>query len=253
MIGVDVPVYLLGSDLVFPPPRLANEDGVVAVGGDCSPERLLLAYRHGIFPWPVEGFPLLWFSPDPRCVLPPDEVHVARSLRKELRKTSLRVTTDQAFGRVIDLCAAVARPGQTGTWITPELREGYVELHARGFAHSVEAWDGEDLVGGLYGVSLGAGFFGESMFARVANASKVAFVTLLAQLTQWGFELVDCQVKTAHLERFGAREVPRDDFLAQLPQLLEAPTRRGSWEIEVTPATSLAILDEARSRVLSRT
>lgn len=245
-----MPVYQLGPDHVFPPPHLANEDGVVAVGGDCSPERLLAAYRGGIFPWPVEGFPLLWFSPDPRCVLPLGAVHLSRSLRKELRRTKLRVTADRAFGRVIDLCAAVARPGQTGTWITPELREGYVALHELGYAHSVEAWDGDELVGGLYGVSLGAGFFGESMFARVPNASKVAFVTLLAQLVRWDFELVDCQVKTAHLERFGAREVPREEFLTQLGRLLEAPTRKGPWGLEVEPAEAAAVLGDA---ALSRT
>jgi len=247
-----VPVYLLGPDRSFPPPSHANEDGVVAVGGDCSPQRLLAAYRRGIFPWPVEGFPLLWFSPDPRCVLAPTEVHVSRSLRKELRRTKLRITTDRAFQEVIDLCAAVARPGQTGTWITPQLRDGYVALHERGFAHSVEAWEGPRLVGGLYGVSLGVGFFGESMFARIANASKVAFVTFLAQLVRWEFQLVDCQVQTAHLQRFGAREVPRDEFLTQLAQVLRAPTRTGRWELDVAPAQALAVLDAASGDISER-
>lgn len=222
-------VYLLSEELAFPPAELANEDGVVAVGGDVSPERLVLAYESGIFPWPVEGLPLLWFSPDPRFVLRPSELHVARSLRKRMRQAPFRLTADTAFTEVIDFCAHTPRPGQSGTWITPELREGYVRLHQLGFAHSVEAWEGARLVGGLYGVSLGAGFFGESMFARAPDASKIAFATLCETLAAWDFELVDCQVRTAHLERFGATDWRRPAFLEALDQLLEKPTRRGPW------------------------
>jgi leucyl/phenylalanyl-tRNA--protein transferase len=224
-----MPVYLLGEELAFPDPSLATEDGIVAVGGDVSPERLLLAYASGIFPWPVEGYPLLWFSPDPRFVLEPDRVHIGRSLRKTLRKERYRVSADEAFTEVIDACAHVSRPGQRGTWITPELRDGYVRLHQLGFAHSIEAWEGTKLVGGLYGVSLGKAFFGESMFARASDASKVAFASLCRVLTRWDFHFIDCQVRTEHLARFGAEDWDRKRFLAALTVALEDPTRRGSW------------------------
>jgi len=229
-----MPVYLLGEDdVAFPPPSSATPEGIVAVGGDVSAERLVNAYAHGIFPWPVEGYPLLWFSPDPRFVLRPSEVHVGRSLRKTLRKERYRVSADEAFSEVIDGCAHVPRPGQDGTWITAELRNGYVRLHQLGLAHSIEAWEatdeGERLVGGLYGVSLGAGFFGESMFAASPDASKVAFATLCQVLDQWDFHFVDCQVHTPHLERFGATDWPRERFLEALHGALDTPTRRGSW------------------------
>lgn len=232
-------VYLLSNDLAFPPPELANEDGVVAVGGDVSPERLLLGYRMGIFPWPVEGFPLLWFSPDPRFVLPICEVHVGRSLRKQIKRAPFRITMDRAFAQVMDACAAAPRPGQSGTWITPELRQGYVELHQLGFAHSVEAWEDDELVGGLYGVSLGRAFFGESMFATRADASKIAFATLCAQLDAWGLDLIDCQVHTEHLERFGAREQSRRAFLSALADRVEDSTRKGPWTLELKPFETL--------------
>ena len=235
-------VYLLSNDLAFPPPELANEDGVVAVGGDVSPERLLLGYRMGIFPWPVEGFPLLWFSPDPRFVLRSSEVHVSRSLRKQIRRAPYELTMDRAFARVMDACARAPRPGQSGTWITPELRAGYVRLHELGFAHSVEAWEDDELVGGLYGVSLGAAFFGESMFALRADASKIAFVTLCAQLDAWGIDLIDCQVHTDHLARFGAREQSRAEFLSDLADHVEQPTRKGPWALELKPSDALARL-----------
>ncbi|MEM9069059.1 MAG: leucyl/phenylalanyl-tRNA--protein transferase [Myxococcota bacterium] len=243
-----MPVYLLGDDLAFPPPDLANEDGVVAVGGDVGPERLLLAYRSGIFPWPVAGFPLLWFSPDPRFVLPLESVHVGRSLRRQIRKDTYRITFDEAFTEVIDYCAHVSRPGQTGTWITPELRDGYVRLHQLGYAHSVEAWAGGRLVGGLYGVSLGGAFFGESMFARAPDASKVAFAVLCGQLRAWNFRFVDCQVPTAHLERFGAVECSRDDFLVLLKEALGSSTRQGRWTLELPGATSLEVLVRGAAR-----
>jgi leucyl/phenylalanyl-tRNA--protein transferase len=223
-----VPVFRLDERLIFPPPELA-EEGLLAVGGDLTPERLLLAYSLGIFPWYDTGQPILWHSPDPRLVLPAAELHVPRSLERTLRRGTFRVSFDTAFGQVIDACARAARPGQQGTWITAEMRRAYQRLHRLGYAHSAEAWQGERLAGGLYGVSLGGAFFGESMFAREPDASKAAFVVLVRQLQAWGIALIDCQVATQHLERFGAREWPRAVFLSALAESLERPTRRGSW------------------------
>jgi leucyl/phenylalanyl-tRNA--protein transferase len=237
-----VPVYLLTDELLFPPPEGASPEGVVAIGGDFRPERLLLGYSQGIFPWPTEGFPLLWFSPDPRFVLVPGETHVPRSLAKRIARGTYRITADTAFVGVIDACAEMPRPNQSGTWITEDLVDGYADLHRRGFAHSIEAWEDDELVGGLYGVSLGGVFFGESMFAHADDASKVAFVTLLGQLASWGFTLVDCQVYTDHLARFGAVRWPRSRFLAELHESLSRPTRRGPWKLTVTPAEALDAL-----------
>ena len=222
-------VYVLGEEIAFPPPTAATPEGIVAVGGDVRPERLVAAYASGIFPWPVEGYPLLWFSPDPRFVLRPGEVRVGRSLGKAIRRDRYRISADEAFTEVIDACAHSPRPGQDGTWITPDLRDGYVRLHQLGLAHSIEAWEGPRLVGGLYGVSLGAAFFGESMFATEPDASKVAFATHCRVLDAWAFQFVDCQVHTPHLERFGATRWPRSEFLAALDRALDEPTRRGSW------------------------
>jgi leucyl/phenylalanyl-tRNA--protein transferase len=232
-----VPVYPLDDRLLFPPPEEAASDGLLAVGGDLRPERLVLAYSMGIFPWYSSRQPILWHSPDPRMVLLADELYVSRSLRKTIRKGLYRLTLDTVFARVIDACARVPRPGQPGTWITRDMREAYVELHRRGLAHSAEAWEGDGLVGGVYGVSLGAAFFGESMFAAAPDASKVAFVALVRQLQRWGIRLIDCQVYTEHLERFGAREWPRADFLAALREALKTPTRRGPWSFDVAVAT----------------
>jgi leucyl/phenylalanyl-tRNA--protein transferase len=226
-----VPVYRLDDRLVFPPPEAA-EDGLLAVGGDLSPERLLLAYAQGIFPWYGEDLPILWHSPDPRMVLTPDRLTVGRSLAKARRRAPYRLTLDQAFVEVVRACAEAPRPDQDGTWIVEEMIGAYGELHRRGYAHSVEAWDGDALVGGLYGVSLGAAYFGESMFARRPDASKLAFVALVEQLDRWGVRLIDCQVHTEHLERFGATEWPRARFLAALATALEAPTRRGRWAFD---------------------
>jgi leucyl/phenylalanyl-tRNA--protein transferase len=223
-----VPVFRLDERLIFPPPELA-EDGLLAVGGDLSPERLLLAYTRGIFPWYEEGQPILWHSPDPRLVLAAGDLHVPRSLERTLRRGTFRITLDAAFGRVVDACASTPRRRQRGTWITGEMRRAYQRLHQAGCAHSAEAWRGNRLAGGLYGVSLGGVFFGESMFAREADASKAAFVTLVRQLRTWGIALIDCQVATEHLERFGAREWPRDRFLAALEAALEQPTHWGNW------------------------
>jgi leucyl/phenylalanyl-tRNA--protein transferase len=223
-----VPVFRLDERLVFPPPELA-EAGLLAIGGDLSPERLLLAYASGIFPWYGEGEPILWHSPDPRLVLPACDLHVPRRLERTLRRGTFRITFDAAFGRVVDACASTARPGQDGTWITAEMRRAYRRLHRLGWAHSAEAWLDDRLAGGLYGVCLGGAFFGESMFARVPDASKAAFVALVRQMRSWGVTLVDCQVASGHLERFGAREWPRGRFLAALATALELPTRRGAW------------------------
>ncbi len=225
-----MPVYRLDERLVFPPPEHGPRRGPIAVGGDLRPERLLLAYSMGIFPW--QGEPLHWHSPDPRMVLLTDELRVSRSLRRARKRGAFRITLDRAFAAVMTACATVPRPAQDGTWITPGMIASYTELHRRGIAHSVEAWRGETLVGGLYGLSLGAAYFGESMFARETDASKVAFVALVEQLRRWDIPLVDCQVHTPHLASLGAREWPRRDFLAALHAALERPTRLGPWRFD---------------------
>ena len=217
---------------MFPPVELA-EDGLLAVGGDLRPERLLLAYSKGIFPWYGKNLPILWHSPDPRMVLLPSELIVNRSLRKAIRRQPYQLRLDTRFGEVLRGCAATPRPGQHGTWLIPEMVTAYQRMHELGFAHSAEAWQGDQLVGGLYGVSLGNCFYGESMFAHAPDASKIAFVALVRQLQAWGIELIDCQVHTEHLARFGAREIPREEFLTRLKRALEAPTRRGTWTFEI--------------------
>lgn len=224
-------VFRLDHRLVFPPADLADESGLLAVGGDLSAERLKLAYGMGIFPWFDEDLPIMWHSPDPRMVLWPEDLRVNRSLRKAMRKEPYRITLDTAFHEVICACSTVYRPGQGGTWITDDMIAAYDELHRQGYAHSVEAWLGEELVGGLYGVSLGSAFFGESMFAEAPNASKIAFATLVEQLQSWGVDMIDCQVHTEHLEHFGAYEISRGEFLARLRSSLEAPTRLGPWRL----------------------
>ncbi len=224
-----MPIFLLTEEIIFPPAHLANEDGILAVGGDLSRRRLLTAYGNGIFPWYSEGEPLLWWSPDPRLVLYPHEIKISRSLKKTLRKGVFQITMDQAFERVIMECAEVRLENGEGTWIVDEMIDAYIKLHETGFAHSVEAWKEGELAGGLYGVSLGKCFFGESMFTRVSNASKAAFATLSQQLAALSFTLIDCQIRTSHLERFGAREIPRARFLAELKAGLKHPTLRGKW------------------------
>lgn len=231
-------VFRLDQRLVFPSAELAGEDGLLAVGGDLKPERLVLAYSQGIFPWHENRLGPWWYSPDPRMVMTSDHLHVPRSLAKTVRQGRLRVSLDEAFPLVIAACAETPRSHEPGTWISPRFERAYTELHRMGLAHSVEAWQGHELVGGLYGVSLGAAFFGESMFARVRDASKVAFVTLVDQLRRWGITLVDCQVHTEHLSRFGAREWPRTRYLEALREALERPTRQGVWKLDA-PATSL--------------
>ncbi len=224
-------VYRLGTQLTFPPPDEAEASGLLAIGGDLAPERLLLAYSCGIFPWPLVEQPLLWFSPDPRMVLVPAQLRLSHSLRKTLRQQRYEVRLDSAFDDVMRRCAEVRRRGEAGTWITPALTQAYGHLHQLGFAHSAEAWEGDVLVGGLYGVSLGGVFFGESMFADRPDASKVAFVTLMRQLEAWHFDLVDCQVHTEHLARFGATEWSRDRFLDALEESLAKPSRCGRWRL----------------------
>jgi leucyl/phenylalanyl-tRNA---protein transferase len=239
-----MPVFRLDERVAFPPPDLA-EDGLLAVGGDLRPERLLTAYSQGIFPWYEDGLPILWHSPDPRMVLRAEDLHVPRSLAKTMRRRPYQVTLDSAFRDVVGACAATARPGQEGTWITAEMIEAYVVLHRLGFAHSVEAWRGDELVGGLYGVSLGAVFFGESMFSRAPDASKVAFVTLVRDLARRDIRLIDCQVHTEHLARFGATEWPRARFLKALAIALRNPTRKGKWRLGATPAAAAAKADRS--------
>ena len=224
-----MPVYALPRALVFPPPDGAVE-GLVAVGGDLSAERLLLAYRSGIFPWYDDGLPILWHSPDPRCVLPVDRLHVGRTLRRVISKKTYEVRFDTAFERVIRACKATPRPDQDGTWITGEMERAYVRLHHLGYAHSVEAFEANgELAGGLYGVSLGRIFFGESMFAWRPDASKMALVVLAERVKGWGFRLIDAQVPTPHTVAMGAEEWPRPRFLDALGEALEHPTRQGSW------------------------
>jgi leucyl/phenylalanyl-tRNA--protein transferase len=235
-----MPVYQLPAEVAFPDPSEAEPDGLLAVGGDLAPERVLAAYALGIFPWPHEGWPLLWFSPDPRMVLFPPELKLQRSLRQAIRKERFELTLDSDFAGVIEGCRETPRPGQEGTWISDDIIAAYTHLHELGFAHSVEARLDGKLVGGLYGISLGTAFFGESMFALEPDASKVAFAAFVTQLRAWEFGFIDAQVHTAHLERFGARMIPRDDYLQHLQTALETPTRRGPWQFEVSPLDALA-------------
>lgn len=225
-----MPVYLLGDELSFPPPERAGPDGLLAIGGDLSAERLLLAYRLGIFPWYSKGQPILWWSPDPRLIIRPEEFHVSRRLRQKLKKGGYEVTFDRAFASVIRACATVPRKGQTGTWITPEMEEAYIRLHELGFAHSAESWSEGKLAGGVYGVSLGRCFFAESMFFYRTDASKVALATLIQKLKSWGFHMIDAQMTSEHLLRLGAREIPRRLFLQWLKHALSFPTLRGPWD-----------------------
>jgi leucyl/phenylalanyl-tRNA--protein transferase len=230
-----MPVYRLPEEHIFPPPDHAEDDGLLAVGGDLSEDRLLLAYTAGIFPWYSEGSPVLWWSPDPRLVLIPDELKVSRSLRQKLKKDVFTITMDTAFESVITHCATVQRRENNGTWITDDMISAYTKLHNSGYAHSIEAWHGRELAGGLYGISLGTAFFGESMFAIRSDASKVSFVRLVQQLQSWQFTLVDCQITTAHLVRFGAKEITRSDFQHRLRQALERPTKKGKWRFDSWP------------------
>lgn len=221
------------QDFRFPPVELASRDGLLAVGGDLSVERLLAAYRNGIFPWYNEGQPILWWSPDPRAVLRPDHVKVSRSLRKTLRSGKFRITFDTAFADVVRACAAPRRKQPNGgTWITPDMLNAYVELHRRGYAHSVETWEANELVGGLYGVALGGAFFGESMFSHVTDASKVALVCTARHLASWRYRLIDCQLPTEHLTSLGAVSVPRREYMVLLKAALDDSGRATPWHFD---------------------
>ena len=224
----------------FPPleSALAEPNGLLAASDDLTPDRLLDAYRRGIFPWYSGDQPVLWWSPDPRMVLFVDEFRVARSLRKRIKQQRWEIRADSDFGGVIHECAATRRPGQTGTWITPEIIDAYTALHARGYAHSVEAWRDGELAGGLYGVAIGRMFFGESMFAREADASKVALAHLVAILRAREFPLVDCQQETEHLASFGARPIPRRAFAELVARLVHSNAPGGLW----TPASISTVL-----------
>ncbi len=220
----------LGPQDPFPPleSALVEPNGLIAAGADLSPARLLDAYRRGIFPWFGAGEPILWWSPEPRMVLFPGEFKVARALAKRLRNAAYEVRVDHAFGAVVTACAA-PRPDQAGTWITPAMQAAYVRLHRLGYAHSVETWIDGELAGGLYGVAIGRAFYGESMFSRRTDASKIALAHLVAQLVRWEFELIDCQMHTAHLASLGARPIPRAEFAARLERATAAAGRMGTW------------------------
>jgi len=222
-----------GSPEDFPPASAALQEpnGLLAVGGCLHPEWLLAAYVRGIFPWYEAGQPILWWSPDPRAVLLPDELHVSRRLQRTIRKSSVRMTADTSFAAVIEACAA-PRHYTDETWITPQMRDAYITMHGLGWAHSFEAWDQDELIGGLYGLGIGNVFFGESMFSRRTDASKVAFVNSVAYLRDRGFELIDCQVWSHHLKTLGARTMPREEFLALLNTLCSTDREPGSWSAE---------------------
>ena len=233
----------LRNDSPFPPldAALPEPNGLLAAGGDLSPERIVAAYRRGIFPWFSAGQPILWWSPDPRMVLYADEFHMSRSLRKRLRRGDYELRVDSAFGDVIHNCAASFRIGQTGTWITSAIIEAYTTLHAQGFAHSVESWRDGELVGGLYGIALGRVFFGESMFAFETDASKTALAGLISLLRRLGTPLIDCQQETAHLATFGARAISRRLFAAHLTELINSTVPPAKW-----PCGRLSIDEQAQ-------
>lgn len=224
-------VVALDGDTPFPPLHAALRDpnGLIAIGGELSRARLLEAYRAGIFPWYGPGQPILWWSPDPRMVLFPDELRISRSLARRLRQPDYEIRFDCAFRDVIEACATTPRAGQEGSWIVPEMVEAYCDLHEAGYAHSVEVWMGGRLAGGLYGVAMGGVFYGESMFHRVTDASKIALVHLVRFLERQGHGMIDCQMHTAHLARFGAREIPRETFAARLAELVDLPHVCGKW------------------------
>jgi leucyl/phenylalanyl-tRNA---protein transferase len=230
-----MPIFRLPRLPHFPDPELADPEGLLAVGGDLSPRRLLSAYGCGIFPWYEQGSPLLWWSPPERAIWLAGDFVPSHSLRKVLRRGRYELRIDTAFAEVIHACATTPRDGQPGTWITDEMRAAYTKLHQLGFAHSFESWCGGELMGGLYGLSLGAAFFGESMFSRATDASKAAFAGLAEHCFGRGFELIDGQLRNPHLLRLGARMVPRPEFLQRLQHALEAPTRQGSWSQVTAP------------------
>ena len=213
-------MYILNKELFFPPIKFAGEDGMFAIGGDLSTERLLLAYRSGIFPWYNEGEPICWYCPDPRFVLFPAELDISKSMNTVINSDRFSFTVNKAFDEVIKNCKTVYRKGQPGTWISDEIIEAYSQLHAQGYAHSAEAWSNDELVGGLYGIRMGKVFFGESMFNKQSNASKFAFIKYVQYLKKQDVQLIDCQVYTSHLQSFGAKMIERDYFLQLLNGLI---------------------------------
>ncbi|MCU0289098.1 MAG: leucyl/phenylalanyl-tRNA--protein transferase [Acidobacteria bacterium] len=227
-----MPIYLLGKNFIFPSADKADRNGIVAVGGDLEPERLLHAYANGIFPWFSDGEPILWWSPPIRMVLFPPELHISKSMKRILEKDPpwFRFTVDRHFEEVIENCRSIPRKGQPGTWITKEMREAYIKLHNMGFCHSLEVWHEEQMVGGIYGLSLGKCFFGESMFSKMRNASKFAFIKLAQQLLKMDFIMLDCQVPSEHLKTLGSREIRREEFLGLLKQGLQSQTMVGKWD-----------------------
>ena len=227
-----MPIYQLDDEIWFPHPELAHEEGILAVGGDLKPQRLLTAYYNGIFPWFSEEEPIIWWSPDPRMVLWPTDLKMSKSMRKVIRDGVFTMTIDTAFEQVIQACAEQPRRDQDGTWITEDMQHAYIKLHELGFAHSVEVWQGNELVGGLYGVMVGSVFCGESMFARVSNASKFGFILLVQALQQAGCTMVDCQTHTDHLASLGAAEIPREEFLKHLEQHNQENILPGKWVLE---------------------
>ena len=235
-----MPILLTEKDSLFPSADYADENGIIALGGDVSPERLLAAYSAGIFPWPHEDLPILWFCPDPRFVLSPPNIRINRSLRKALLSSELEIKADTNFLDVINRCRS-SRLAQEGTWITEEIIDGYVSLFELGYAHSIEAYDKNSLVGGLYGVSIGSIFFGESMFCTQNYASKICLISLCAHLIQWGFTLVDCQAHTDNLADMGAEHIKRDDFLSRVLKSHEAPTRLGPWRLYLSLREALLV------------
>lgn len=230
-----MPIFQLTDEIAFPPPKLANQDGMLAIGGDLSPQRLLLAYQMGIFPWYGEGEPIIWWSLSPRCILYPKDLKISKSMKQVLRKEDFTVSFDTAFREVIGACQKINRKDQFGTWITDDMLEAYCELHHLGWGHSVEVWDKKtgELIGGLYGISIGSCFFGESMFANKSNMSKVAFLFLVKQLEAWNFQMIDCQQVTQHLQSLGARKVPRVYFLKKLEKIVQTPSKVGQWTREI--------------------
>ena len=212
----------------FPPLEAASPEGLLAVGGDLNPDRLLSAYRQGVFPWFSDGQPILWWSPDPRAILYPADLHISRSLRKSLRTQGFEVTADRAFDDVIQRCAE-SRNAREGTWITSGMQEAYCTLYRMGYAHSVETWQNGQLVGGLYGLAIGKAFFGESMFSQITDASKTALVALSVSLTASGYHFIDCQVVSEHLNSLGAKAVPRYRFSSELKQAVETPVNETPW------------------------
>lgn len=222
-------VYQLGKSLIFPIPELADKDGLLAFGGDLSPERLILAYQNGIFPWFSDDSPILWWSPNPRFVLFPDNLKISKSMKKFLKKTNYKVTFDTAFRDVILNCASLRE--KDGTWITKEMQDAYCKLYELNLAHSVEVWDNDELIGGLYGVSLGKCFFGESMFSKKDNSSKTGFITLVNFLRKNGFVIIDCQVHTNYLESLGAEHIPRNNFLKIIKNGFKFENLNYKWNI----------------------